>query len=57
MERVFSNCPQCNDLLEMEYRRGSWHCENCGKNLTEQVVRQLKREAEFERKYNKRNRR
>lgn len=50
MERIFSYCPECKDTLEMDYKKGRWICENCGKNLTEQVERQLKREREFNKK-------
>lgn len=53
MERIFSYCPQCNDTLEMEYIKGRWKCENCGKILTEQVERQIKREYEFNKKNKK----
>lgn len=53
MERVFARCHKCDDTLEMEYRKGRWHCENCGANLTESVERQLRLEAEFNKKHKK----
>lgn len=51
MERQFVYCPECDDYMEVEYRKGNWYCENCGKNLTEAVERQLRREAEFNKKH------
>lgn len=53
MERQFAHCPECNDTLEMEYRRGRWHCENCGKDLTDVVERNIRWEAEFNKKHKK----
>lgn len=42
MERQYAHCPKCDDHMEMEYRRGHWHCENCGHDLTVTVERNIK---------------
>jgi tRNA(Ile2) C34 agmatinyltransferase TiaS len=41
MERIFVRCPECNDYMEAEFRKGNWYCENCGKNLNTEVKRYL----------------
>lgn len=42
MERVFIYCEECDDYLEAEYTKGKWYCENCGKDVTEQVAKKIK---------------
>lgn len=37
MGRQFAHCPQCDDNMEAEFRRGTWHCENCGTDITREV--------------------
>ena len=51
MERQFVHCEHCNDLMEAEYYKGRWTCENCGSDLTEEVNYKL--EQENKRKYEK----
>jgi ribosomal protein L37AE/L43A len=41
MERIFVRCPECDDSMEAEYRKGTWHCENCGTDVTKEVKRYL----------------
>lgn len=53
MERQFAYCPECDDSMEAEYRRGRWHCENCGHDLTTTVERNMKRYAEWQKKQKK----
>lgn len=43
MERQFAYCPECEDNMEAEYRRGKWYCENCGSELTDEVENNIKR--------------
>lgn len=43
MERQSAYCPECDDYMEVYYVKGKWKCENCGKDLTETVDRNIKR--------------
>lgn len=56
MERQYAHCPECDDHMEAEYRRGRWHCENCGHDLTAAVERNMKRYAEFQKQQNRKRR-
>lgn len=53
MERQFVHCPECDDYMEVNYYRGKWYCENCGKDLTKETKRQMEREAEYNKKHKK----
>lgn len=46
MERIFVHCDSCNDHMEVEFVKGNWYCENCGKNLTKEVEKLLKKKKE-----------
>lgn len=37
-------CPDCDDVMPLDYVKGRWKCENCGKDLTEAAERQIARE-------------
>ncbi len=37
MERHFVYCEDCDDTMEVEYCKGKWYCENCGKDLTKEI--------------------
>lgn len=50
MERIFVRCPECDDLMEAEYRKGNWYCENCGTNLNKQVEHYNKSKKKSKRK-------
>lgn len=55
MERQFVYCPKCDDIMEAEYEKGRWFCENCGHNLTKEVELNIERELAFNRKQSRRN--
>lgn len=35
-------CPECEDLLEAEYVKGRWYCENCGTDVTALVEAKMR---------------
>lgn len=50
MERQFVYCPECDDYMEAELVKGRWYCENCGRNLTEEVEKNIRKSKKKKRK-------